>query len=122
MALTKLRSEIKAGKYTIRKNTRFNTYYDSDEWENTRTRMLKRDDAECQSCGETAECVHHITYERLGEENDLDLISLCDKCHEEVHRRQDLFRLGYRLTPEEIRTLEEWEFVLESGETNDFLS
>lgn len=29
--------------------------------------------------------VHHLTYERLGNENDDDLIILCSICHQEVH-------------------------------------
>jgi len=93
--------------------SRFGTYYNSEEWKRTRKRILERDNYGCQSCGEAAECVHHILYDRLGAENDVDLISLCHKCHTEVHSRQDLFNIQYRLTPNEILTLNEWVFVNE---------
>jgi hypothetical protein len=84
--------------------SRFGTYYDTPEWRTTRERILRRDDLLCQCCGEAATCVHHITYERLGCENDLDLISLCGACHWLVHARQDACS-GLRLVPSEIRAL-----------------
>lgn len=30
--------------------------------------------------------VHHLTYERVGYEMLFDLISVCDPCHEQLHR------------------------------------
>lgn len=90
--------------------TRQTGYYNSDEWSKTRERIFARDDFVCQSCGKGAECVHHITYERFGEENDLDLISLCKACHYEVHQRQNSVSYEYILTPTEISTLNQWQF------------
>lgn len=49
----------------------------------------------CQKCGiELADDLyrlhtHHITYERLGNENlDTDLILLCDNCHQKEHSKK----------------------------------
>lgn len=42
--------------------------------------------------------IHHITYERLGNENFEDLIVLCQRCHiERAH--------GKRISPSELNTL-----------------
>lgn len=100
---SEIAARIASGELTVIDNSKFGTYYESEEWSNTRLRILKRDDHECQSCGATAECVHHITYERLGQENDLDLISLCNECHEIIHCIQDDFQFSYRIVPDEIR-------------------
>lgn len=97
--------KVDTGEYQRVIRSKFNTYYDSDEWQNTRKRILQRDEHLCQSCFNEAECVHHITYERLGAENDFDLISLCNICHDTVHKIQDAYPVAFRLTPLEIRTL-----------------
>lgn len=97
--------KIASGEVKVIDTTTFGTYYDSKEWVNTRSRIMKRDDYKCQvqRCTNPAACAHHITYDRLGCENDLDLISLCTRCHELVHETQDLRK--YRLTSHEIRDL-----------------
>jgi hypothetical protein len=86
-------------------NSRFGTYYDSPEWARTRARIFDRDDHQCQSCKKTAECVHHILYDRLGAENDFDLISLCNECHTLIHVEQRKFHNLYRMSPTEIRSM-----------------
>ncbi|SHK46420.1 HNH endonuclease [Tepidibacter formicigenes] len=68
-------------------------FYKSTKWKNTRKKVLKRDNNECQRCKEAgrfhkAECVHHIKH--LKDRPDLalmedNLISLCYTCHNEVH-------------------------------------
>lgn len=103
--------DIKSGVYHIEINDTFNTYYDSIEWKKTRARILDRDDSLCQSCGESAECAHHIVYDRLGQENDIDLISLCNRCHNEVHKRQRQYNNFLTLIPTEISQL--WEYGAE---------
>jgi 5-methylcytosine-specific restriction endonuclease McrA len=32
-----------------------------------------------------ADVVHHLTYERLGNELLIDLVSLCNGCHDQAH-------------------------------------
>lgn len=47
------------------------------------------DEFKCKQCGipitmETSHC-HHITYSRLGAEKYSDLVSVCPRCHNEIH-------------------------------------
>jgi len=63
-------------------------YLHSPTWINKRGRILKRDKYLCQVCGKAGTHVHHLTYERLFEEADSDLITLCKTCH----RHMDLVR------------------------------
>ena len=65
---------------------KYHTYIKSDEWKEKRKKTLERDDYQCQRCGTGMNLVvHHITYDRLGKEDLDDLITLCKKCHEEIH-------------------------------------
>lgn len=111
-----LQFDLKNGKYHFKIHDTFGTYYDSLEWSNTRIRILEKDAYTCQACNKNANCVHHITYTNLGKENDLELISLCTNCHQEVHKRQNLFPYSYKLTPKKIITLWDWEFVTPDSE------
>lgn len=99
-----LEKDIQTGKFTIHVNSTFNTYYDSDEWQKTRIRIFTRDKNKCQvhSCKKESQCVHHLTYERIGCENDMDLISLCNSCHTKVHNKQDSYPYYYRILPSQI--------------------
>ena len=100
-------AQITSGEIVVIDSTTFGTYYTSPEWARTRSRIMDRDRHQCQvaSCGDTSECVHHISYDRLGCENDLDLISLCHACHDLVHQKQRAFPFEYRLTSSEIKSL-----------------
>jgi len=65
-------------------------------WELKKLHILKRDYNECRICGFKHNLkVHHIYYEpkkMAWEYDDESLITLCDKCHEEIHF--DLAKLG----------------------------
>ena len=98
-----VRGKIWRGEIAVQDNSKFGTYYESDQWKQTRLRILQRDDHRCQRCGAVAECVHHIVYDRLGAENDLDLISLCNRCHDAIHREQRGLHNLYRMPPAEIK-------------------
>lgn len=66
----------------------YEEYLLTPEWLATRKRILKRDNYQCQRChaqGVVLE-VHHYTYTRLGQERDSDLVTLCEVCHDELHR------------------------------------
>lgn len=69
-------------------------YLSSDKWATKRRIVLYRDGHQCQRCGETSslEC-HHISYERLGDEELHQLVTVCRFCHQEIHDR-----LGYDRT------------------------
>ncbi|TKB53079.1 HNH endonuclease [Ferrimonas aestuarii] len=100
--IEEIRRKISLGEVTDEDSSTFGTYYNTEEWSKTRDRILNRDEWQCQSCHKPAQCVHHIVYDRLGRENDLDLISLCHNCHDGVHAYQDTQMYGYRMTPSEI--------------------
>lgn len=63
----------------------YDEYLLSDHWLEMREKALTRDDNLCVDCGDTAKCVHHTTYKRLGFEWLSDLVSLCHECHKKRH-------------------------------------
>lgn len=60
-------------------------YYQSDEWKARRDECLDLAFHVCYLCRGLAEQAHHLTYERLGNERQEDLMALCRRCHEAVH-------------------------------------
>lgn len=64
----------------------YDDYIKSNRWAKKRFERLRIDNFQCAKCGSAKNLnVHHITYERLGEEEMNDLITLCNRCHQEVH-------------------------------------
>jgi hypothetical protein len=67
----------------------YNAYIQSDQWKKKRNLIWKRDKHACRLCGLkpilTELCVHHCTYERLMNEEENDLITLCRNCHKLFH-------------------------------------
>lgn len=65
-------------------------YYRSPKWAEKRTERLKLDGFRCAKCGFTRALeVHHINYERFGNEDvSRDLITLCKKCHNEIENQK----------------------------------
>ncbi len=61
---------------------------------NIRFKVLERDEFKCQRCGYAFLEVHHIDGNR--ENNDLNnLITLCRKCHFEIHAIEYLVPTSY---------------------------
>lgn len=57
-------------------------YIASDAWKVKATATKKRDGNRCAWCGNPASLqVHHLTYQRIGNEIESDLITLCNGCH-----------------------------------------
>lgn len=55
-------------------------------WEAFRLCVLIRDGDKCRICGKPAREVHHIRPRYLkGKDHPRNLISLCEKCHDDVH-------------------------------------
>ena len=79
--------------YTIEelKKLSFEKYYHTEHWKKLHAEIVQRDNYTCQKCGKQYLThisflnVHHLTYERRGEELLEDLITLCYKCHAHVH-------------------------------------
>jgi 5-methylcytosine-specific restriction endonuclease McrA len=67
---------------------RYDKYLASPEWLALRRAVLKRDGHLCQGCLQNAATqVHHLTYERVGDEMLFDLVSVCKACHEKIHAK-----------------------------------
>ena len=83
----------------VKNSSEYQAYLNSNEWQETRQRIFKRDNFRCVKCGESKNLhVHHITYENLGEEKDADLVTLCDKCHKSTHELDIHDHLVYALS------------------------
>jgi len=65
----------------------YNEYLLSDIWISKRDLLIKIR-KKCEKCGsEKNLCVHHLTYENVGDEKMEDLMVLCLKCHKEIHNK-----------------------------------
>lgn len=63
-------------------------YLQSPEWRLRRNARLRAVGFRCEQCHEPKGLqVHHVTYERRGQEWDTDLEVLCADCHEGIHRQ-----------------------------------
>lgn len=63
-----------------------NEYLRSPEWKRLRQLVIKRDKGICQGCLlADGTQVHHLTYVRHKRELLIDLVLLCDACHERAH-------------------------------------
>lgn len=74
------------------------TYYKylrTPSWCNKRELVFRRDRWTCVKCERRHDqkhlrC-HHLTYERVGREMMEDLVTLCGRCHNEIHGRGEFF-------------------------------
>jgi 5-methylcytosine-specific restriction endonuclease McrA len=65
--------------------TQYSAYLQSDHWQRVRTRRLNFARFRCEHCGYHATLqVHHLTYARIRQESQADLIVLCDRCHRTI--------------------------------------
>lgn len=61
-------------------------YLKTAHWRKTRNSALTRAGWKCGRCQSNVGLqVHHLSYERVGEERDADLEVLCKSCHEGLH-------------------------------------
>lgn len=69
--------------------TWYDEYLNGDIWKRKREQRLAIDKYRCSNCGTAKNLhVHHVTYEHLGDEPMEDLITLCQRCHELIHRME----------------------------------
>lgn len=73
-----------------KKTARLNVY--EAEFKKLRPKIVNRDKV-CRSCGVTGVHVHHIYYRSEGGTNDLlNLLLLCNKCHDIVHSNKRFYQ------------------------------
>jgi hypothetical protein len=74
-------------------------YLKSPLWRKIKRRVLKRDGKACRRCGGKATRVHHRSYtdEVLAGNDDEQLASICEGCHNFIHFDDN----GYKRNPEE---------------------
>lgn len=65
---------------------KYNEYLQSPEWMKKRKECIAIHGDRCVNCSGHYDHVHHLNYERLGNEcPEFDLIPLCSACHKKVH-------------------------------------
>lgn len=70
-------------------NPEYDRYIHSPAWRTKADERMQIDDCICQVCGRAASDVHHLTYDRFGNEEMSDLVSLCRECHEKAETIYD---------------------------------
>jgi hypothetical protein len=67
---------------------RYNRYLVTDRWRRKRASVLARANNTCEALircsGARATQVHHLTYQRVGDEPIFDLRAVCHECHERL--------------------------------------
>jgi len=67
---------------------RYNRYLRSPEWAVKRNARIRMDEGRCQArmrgCTGTAEQVHHLNYDHVGNEPLFELVSVCCSCHDQL--------------------------------------
>ena len=71
-------------------SARYQAYLKSPHWRRLRARILHRDGYTCTDCGAGQKLqVHHLCYRpNLEDALDADLVTLCEDCHEKIHRKR----------------------------------
>lgn len=69
----------------------YTNYLKSPQWKAKRELWFAKFGKYCRACGKTTGPIqlHHVTYDRLGNERLSDLVALCAECHrgaEKFHR------------------------------------
>ena len=68
-------------------DNKYKKYLLSDEWKQLRLDLISIRGNKCEKCKKKTNRVqvHHLTYERLFNEQSEDLILLCGTCHQKAH-------------------------------------
>jgi hypothetical protein len=64
----------------------YDLYLATDKWRGFKNSIISKRGFNCELCSSKKNIqVHHLTYERLGNEMPEDVMILCKKCHEKAH-------------------------------------
>ncbi len=71
-----------------RRRVKYRAYLQSAKWRAKREEYFRSHPRACSRCGTTKGRIdlHHITYERVGNERLEDLEATCRDCHRVIHR------------------------------------
>ena len=73
----------------------YQAYINSDEWKEKAEAIKQKRGGCCELCGMPGSIMsihlHHKTYERIGNEQDDDLVCLCRLCHAKQHNKKPIF-------------------------------
>lgn len=96
----------------------YEQYLQTALWRMRRNRALRLSEYHCQRCGAPRQLqVHHLTYERLGDELDEDLEVVCRGCHLGIHVNQVRDGLAvYRKIVAEVLGAEQFSMLAELTE------
>ena len=76
---------VRCGNYE-RIHSLYYRYLHSEDWKWKKAKALKRAEYRCSLCGTGKNLeVHHITYKNLFNEDDDDLLAVCENCHKKIH-------------------------------------
>lgn len=71
----------------------YDEYICSREWSRRKEEYFRKKPRECKICGSGKNIqLHHVNYERLGYEDDSDLVPLCHDCHFLLHQYLDNYK------------------------------
>jgi hypothetical protein len=89
------------------RRAQYREYLASDDWRKLRGGALTWSSGKCDFCGDLAEQVHHVRYPKtFGNERPSDLVSVCRRCHELCHGRQQM---------QELTNAEKYKVIAASG-------
>lgn len=96
----------------------YQEYLESYAWKALKKTKLE-EQSDCECCWAPATSVHHLSYDRLWREKSEDIVSICERCHDECHHVG-----GYQIkNDEEIlrRRFDEVKGVFWENENNEFI-
>ena len=89
----KVKKKIRRFKAKHPKVWKYREYIKSKAWERRRHKYFKKHKKECAVCGSQRGIgLHHVNYERVGNELDTDLVPLCWVHHKEYHEQHQTKR------------------------------
>ena len=66
--------------------SRYQIYLQSEQFSDLRSKVFRRDQYKCRSCGSTEHLqAHHLSYRNIYHETPDDLVCLCRNCHAAFH-------------------------------------
>ena len=67
----------------------------SSKWKTICAQVRNKDGNKCKLCDSTEKLhVHHLTYERLGNERLEEHVALCELCHSDQHKLANIIRIN----------------------------